>query len=180
MGPTRNRRRCSGTPVAGPGRQDTGVPGWVFIEEQTVLMRGLSAQQASRHTGPGARPAAGGSRSAKQQGAMSVTQPAPPTSSISWLPTKTHWQPSVHLLLTLRAPPDCQHPPLTAGTTCCPPGLLPSLLPSAPPGPSSPLDPLQVPCVHPSGLGALCAHPSPGYCSLLLQLFCSLSGTPIP
>lgn len=166
----------SGSLVAGPGRQDTGVPSWVFIEEQTVLMRVLSAQQASRHTGPGARPAAGGSRSAEQQAAMSVTQPAPPTSSSSWLPTKTHWQPSVHLLLTLltaTTPHLLQGPPaaLLACSPRCSPLPLPPLLSARPSA---------GPMCAPVLAGGLCAHPSPGYCSLLLQLFCSLSGIPIP
>ena len=66
--------------VARAGRQDTGMPGQVFIGERAVWLRVLSGRPASRHTGPGAQTAAGGSPSEEQQGAVRAppTAPCPP------------------------------------------------------------------------------------------------------
>lgn len=78
-GPSQGLREATQVGSGGQSRETGhGCAGWEFIEEGTAPVRVFRARWASRHTGLGALPAAGGSPSAKQLGAMRVhtTNPA--------------------------------------------------------------------------------------------------------
>lgn len=110
--PTQGRGgRCRWAVVARTGRQDTACWAGHLLMRGQWCLRILSARQASRHTGPGARPAAGGSPSAKQQGAVregTCTTAAP--HQLPWalcpFPPKTHRRYPLHQL-----PRPQSHPP---------------------------------------------------------------------
>lgn len=113
------------------------------MKEQCQL-RVLSAQPASRHTGPGAPPAAGESPSEKQKGALRELQSCPPAPGF---PTPPHPQ----LLASPPAPPRWSSlhllPPALQTVTAGDPVLPPGLCPRASQALSARLEPLGL-CLH--------------------------------